>query len=108
MLAMTDPVTACEFVEQGTIQAARCPEVGVLNDGVLAQSGMAQSPVETFGVASGHLTVEQQAEPILAGEIGGGRGGLHFEERIGHGGHAEAAQALGQGMHQHRRLSFQW
>jgi hypothetical protein len=29
------------------------------------------------------------------------------EERIGHGGHAEAAQALGQGVGQHR-LSFQW
>jgi hypothetical protein len=106
MLAMTDPVTTGEFVEQGPIQAARCPEVGVLDDGILAQSRLAQPPAETFVVACSYFTVEQQAEPILTGEIG--RSGLHLEERIGHGGHAEAAQALSQGMHQHRCLSFQW
>jgi hypothetical protein len=31
---------------------------------------------------------------------------LHLEEIVGHGGHADAAQAVGQGVGQHR-LSFQ-
>jgi hypothetical protein len=68
------------------------------------------------------LAVEQQAEPVLAREVGGSGMALHLEERIGHGGHAEhapaeacpgvgrgrgAAQALGQRVDQHC-LSFQW
>jgi hypothetical protein len=32
---------------------------------------------------------------------------VHVEERVGHGGEAEAAQALGQGVDEHR-ASFQW
>ena len=107
MLAVTDPVTAGEFVEQGAVQAARRAEVGVLDHRVLAQPGLAQPPAEPLVVARGHFAVEQQAEPILAREVGGGRTVLHLEERIGHGGHAEGAQALGQRVGQHR-LSFQW
>ena len=107
MLAMADPVTAREFVEQRTIQTARCAEVGVLDHGVLPQSGVAEPSAQTLVVARGHLAVEQQAEPVLAREVGGGRVVLHLQERVGHGGHAEVAQALGQGMGQHR-LSFQW
>ena len=104
---MTDPVAASEFVEQGTVQTARCAEVGVLDHGVLTQSGLAQPSAEALVVARGHFAVEQQAEPVLAREVGGGGIALHLEERIGHGGHAEAAQALGQRVGQHR-LSFQW
>jgi hypothetical protein len=44
---------------------------------------------------------------VASREVGGGGIVLHLEERIGHGGHAEAAQALGQRVDQHR-LSFQW
>ena len=66
---------------------------GVLDHSVLTQSGLMQPPTETLVVTCGCFAVEQQAEPILTGEIGGGRGGLHLDEGIGH---AKAAQALGQ------------
>jgi hypothetical protein len=68
---------------------------------------VAEPSAEAFVVARGCLAVEQQAEPVLAREVGGSGMVLHLEERIGHGGHAEAAQALGQRVDQHR-LSFQW
>jgi hypothetical protein len=107
MLAVTDPVAACEFVEQRTVQATRRMEVGVLDHGALTQSGVAEPSGETLVVARGYLVVEQQAEPVLAREVGGGGIALHLEECIGHGGHAEAAQAFGQRVDQHR-FSFQW
>ena len=107
MLAVTDPVAASEFLEQRPIQTARCTEVGVLDHGVLAQSSLAQPSAETLVVARGHFAVEQQAEPVLAREVGGAGIALHLEKRIGHGGHAEAAQALGHRVGEHR-LSFQW
>jgi len=50
--------------------------------------------------------VEQQPEPVLAGEVGGVGTALHVDQGIGHGGQAKAAQALGKGMDQHR-LPFQ-
>jgi len=58
-------------------------------------------------LSRGDLALEQEAEPVLARQLGGGRVELHLQERVRHGGHAEGAQALGQGMDQHR-LSFQW
>src|SRR5271154_1197521 len=104
---MTDPVTASEFVEQGTVQTARCTEVGVFHYRGLTQPGLTEPSAETLVVARGRLAVDQQAEPVLARELGSGRIRLHLKERIGHGGHAEAAQALGQRVDEHR-LSFQW
>ena len=68
----------------------RDTEVGVLDHGALAQSGVAEPSAEGFVVARGCLAVEQQAEPVLAREVGGGGIVLHLDERIGHGGHAEA------------------
>ena len=94
-------------MEQGAIQAAWRAEIGVLDHRALAQARLAQPSAETLVVARGHLAVEQQAEPVLARQVGGGRVELHLQERVGHGGQAEGAQALGQGMDQHR-LSFQW
>ena len=77
-----------------------------------SNSGPAAGPAviaraEALVVACGDLALEQQAEPVFAWQVGGGRVGLHLQERVGHRGQAEGAQALGQGMDQHR-LSFQW
>ena len=107
MLALTDPVTASEFVEQGAVQTAWCAEVGILDHRGLTQSRLAEPSRKALVVARGHFAVEQQAEPVFARELGGGRRDLHLKERIGHGGHAEAAQALGQRVDQHR-FPFQW
>src|SRR5271165_6346878 len=106
MLALADPVTACKLVEQSAVEAAWRAEVGVLDHRVLAQACLAQPAAQPLVLSAGDLAVEQQAEPVLARDVGSGRGALHLEERIGHGGHAKGAQALGQGMDQHR-LSFQ-
>jgi hypothetical protein len=106
MLTMTDPVTAREFVEQRTVQTARYAKVSVLDDRILTQPGVAEPSAEALVVARGCLAIDQEAEPILAREVVGGRIALHVEERIGHGGHAEAAQAFGQRVDQHC-LSFQ-
>src|SRR5208337_966623 len=98
MLALADPVTACKLVEQSTVEAAWCAEVGVLDHRVLAQACLAQPAAQPFVLSAGDLAVEQQAEPVLAREVGSGRVAQHLEERVGHGGHAKAAQALGKGM----------
>ena len=58
--------------------------------------GLAQPPGKALAVARGHFPVEQQTEPVLACEIGRGRLALHFQQRIGHGGHSDGAQPLGQ------------
>ena len=71
--------------EQRTVQTARCTEVGVLYHGALTQPGVTEPSGETLVVARGGLAVEQQAEPVLAREVGGGGVALHLEERIGHG-----------------------
>ncbi|HEY7971457.1 MAG TPA: hypothetical protein VID96_00910, partial [Xanthobacteraceae bacterium] len=55
------------------------------NYGALAQSGVAEPSAEAFVVARGCLAVEQQAEPVLAREVGSSRIVLHLEKRIGHG-----------------------
>src|ERR1700733_1709711 len=48
VLAVTDPVTASEFEEQRAVQTTRRAEVGVLDHGVLTQSGLAQPSAETL------------------------------------------------------------
>src|SRR6185295_3990365 len=53
--AVTDPVAACEFVEQRTVQTARCTEVGVLDHGALTQPSVAEPSVETLVVARSRL-----------------------------------------------------
>ena len=40
---------------EGTIQTARCSEVGVFDDRILTQSGVAEPPAEPLIVARGHF-----------------------------------------------------
>ena len=62
---------------------------------------------EAFVLAVRCLAIQQQAEPVLTGEVIGHGGALHLEECVGHGGEAKAAHAVGHGMDQHQ-FSFQW
>ena len=107
MLAVADPVAAGEFVEQRTVEAARRPEVGILDHRILAQPGLAQPRPRRL--LSRAVTSRSSSRPSQSSRVRSAAAGvvLHFEERIGHGGQAEAAQPLGQGVDQHR-LSFQW
>src|SRR5436309_15597341 len=80
MLIVADPVTRGELLEQGTIEPARHAEVGVLDDCVLPQSGLAQSAAQPLVLAARGFPVEQQAEPVLTGEITGRRIVLHVDD----------------------------
>ena len=53
------------------------------------------------------LAIYQEAEPVLACQIGGIGRVLHLDEGVGHGSQAERAQALDGGVDQHL-FSFQW
>jgi hypothetical protein len=55
-------------VEQRAIEAARGPVVDVLNDGVVAQPGIAQSSGQSLIATMGHLAIDEQAEPVGMGQ----------------------------------------
>jgi hypothetical protein len=82
-------------------------QVGVLDHRGLSQPGVAQSSAEPLVLAGGCFAVDQQAEPVLARQIVGRRLVAHVEERVGHCGQTEVAQALRHGVDQHR-FSFRW
>ena len=54
-----DPLAAGELVEQPTIEAARGTIIDVLDDGLMAQSGMAQPGGEAFVAAMGDLAIDE-------------------------------------------------
>ena len=106
MLVLADPGAGGELLEQATIEPARRAQIGVLDHCVLAQPGLTQPASETLALPGGRLAVDQQAKPVFARQVIGGRVALHLDERVGHGGQAEAAQALDHGVDQHG-ISFQ-
>jgi hypothetical protein len=54
-----DPLAAGELVERPTIEAARGAVIDVLDDGLMAQSGIAQPSGETLVAAIGDLAIDQ-------------------------------------------------
>ena len=92
----------------GAVEAAVSAEIDVLDDGRLAQPGLAQATGEPLILAAGHLAIDEQSEPILATELTGIGGILQLEKGIGHGGEAERSQALDSGVDQHRISWGQW
>ena len=58
-----DPFAIGELVEQGAVEAAWGPVIDVLDAGLLAQSGIAQSGGEPLVAAMG-LAIEQEPEPV--------------------------------------------
>jgi hypothetical protein len=81
-----DPVAGGEFVEQRAIEAARGAVVDVLNDGVVAQPGIAQSSGQSLIATVGHLAIEERAEPVGMGQGRAFTGGFEFGEGLGHAG----------------------
>src|SRR4029077_2318933 len=55
MMMLADPLTARELEEESTVEAAVGAEVDVLDDGRLAQPGLAQAAGEPLGLAAGGL-----------------------------------------------------
>ena len=62
-----DPFAAGELLEQPAIEAARGAVIDILDDGVVAQPGIAQPGREALVAAMGHLAIDEQAEPIGMG-----------------------------------------
>src|SRR5438067_12598137 len=108
MMMVADPLAGRKLEKEGTVEAAVGAEIDVLDDGRLAQPGLAQAAGEPLVLATGRFAVNEQPEPILAAEFAGIGSVLQLDEGIGHGGEAERAQALDRGMDQHRISSGQW
>ena len=79
-----DPFALGKLVEQGAIEAARGAVIDVLDDGVVAQPGIAQAGGQTFVVAMGHLAIDQQAKPVGVGQGCSFTRGFEFGEGLGH------------------------
>ena len=71
MMMLADPLTARELEEESPVETAVGAEVDVLDDGRLAQPGLAQAAGEPFVLAAGRFAVDEQPEPILAAEFAG-------------------------------------
>ena len=108
MMMVANPLTGRELEEESTVEAAVGAEIDVLNDGRLAQPGLAEAAGEALVLAAGRFAVNEQPEPILAAEFAGIGSVLQLDEGIGHGGEAERPQALDRGVDQHRISSGQW
>jgi len=89
-----DPRTIGELVEQGAVEAARGAVVDVLDDGVLAQPGIAQPGRQALVAAMRDLAVEQQPQPVDMTERCGLARGLEFAESLGHAGKSELVQLI--------------
>lgn len=108
MMMLADPFTAREVEEESTVEAAVGAKIDVLDDGRLAQPGLAQTAGEPLVLAAGRFAVDEQPEPILAAEFAGIGSVVQLDKGIGHGGEAERSQALDRGVDQHRISSGQW
>ena len=84
-----DPLADGEGLEQGTVETARGAVIDVLDDGVLAQPGIAQAGGEPLVAAMGEFSIKQQPQPIGVAERRGVARGLQFGEGLGHAGEAE-------------------
>src|SRR5437763_11936603 len=71
MMVPADPFTARELEEQSPVEAAVGAEIDVLDDGRLAQPGLAQAAGKPLVLAASRLAIDEQPEPILATEFAG-------------------------------------
>src|SRR5271156_1739870 len=101
IVVRVDPLAAGELVERPTIEAARGAVIDVLDDGLVAQSSMAQPSSKTFVATMGDLAIDQQAEPIGMGKGGPFAGGFEFGESLGHAGKPELSELIKHWMGQH-------
>ena len=81
-----DPFAIGELLEKSAVEAARGSVIDVLNTGLLAQSGVAQSCGEPLIAAMGELTIEQEAEPVGVSKRGGFVGSFELGKCLGHAG----------------------
>jgi hypothetical protein len=61
VVVRVDPLAAGELVEQRPIKAAQSAVIDILDDGVVAQSGMAQPGGEALVAAMRHVAIDREA-----------------------------------------------
>ena len=102
VLAVADPLAGGEGEQDGAVQASGLPEVDVLHDGGLAQVGHLEADAESAVVAMCGLSVDEQAQPLLEGEVGA-VGQLHLLLQSGeHAEEIELLQLVESGMREHQ------
>ena len=77
------------------------PVIDILDDGVVAQSGIAQPGGETLVAAVGDLAIDEEGEPIGMGEGRAFAGSFKFGEGLGHAGKPEVGELIEHRMGQH-------
>jgi hypothetical protein len=90
VLTVADPLAGGQSEQDGAVQATGLPQVDVLHDGGLAQVGHLESDGEAAVVTVRGFSVDEQAQPLLEGEVGA-LGQLHLlrmlARRVGLVGH---------------------
>src|SRR3954451_2302693 len=71
MMVLTDPFAVRKLEEESTVEPAVGTEVDVLDNGGLAQPGVAQAAGKALVLAAGRLAIDEQPEPIFATEFAG-------------------------------------
>jgi hypothetical protein len=79
-----DPFAGGKLLKQRAIEAARGPVIDVLDKGVMAQSGIAQSGSQALVAPMSDLAIDEQAEPVCMGQRRAVTGGFGFGEGLGH------------------------
>lgn len=89
-MTLSDPVAACEFEEQGTIETAFGTEVGIFDLRVMAQSGRAGMGLEAL-LAQRRFVLDQDGEPLAMIQGASFRLRVEILEAFGHTVQAEIA-----------------
>ena len=96
-----DPLAAGELVEQRAVKPARDTVIDVLDDGMMAQPGIAQPGGKALVAAMGNLAIDEETEPIGMGQGCPLAGGFEFGEGLGHAGKPEFGELVEHRMGQH-------
>jgi hypothetical protein len=89
VLVGIDPTALGELLEQRAVEAARCAVVDILDDGLMAQPGVAQAGVQTPIATVAGLLVEQQSKPFGVTQRRSFAGYFDLAEGLGHAIEAE-------------------
>jgi hypothetical protein len=94
IVVRVDPFAVGELLEQGPVETARSAIIDVLDDGVLAQPGIAQAGGQALVAAMRNLAVEQQPQPVGMAERRAVAGGFELGKGLRHAEKSELVQLV--------------
>src|SRR6266513_722939 len=101
-----DPGTLGELLEQCAVEAARGTVIDILDGGLMAQPGIAQTGEQAPVASIANLLIEQQGEPFGMGQRGGFSGCFDLTEGLGHAVETELMQQIEGGMGEQDLVSY--